>query len=277
MVAIPPGVSEIGASAEEQAREMTAPEIAAHERPRHGVEIAKPFALGLYPVTRAEYAAFIGATGRVQEKGCQVLTVAANSWGLDPARDWSDPGVPQTDRDPVICVSWNDAQAYAAWMSSRTGKTYRLPSEAEYEYAARAGTAAARYWGDGRDDACRHANVSGLERAEAMKLAPDPDKFFQCRDDYVYTAPVGRFPPNPFGLYDMLGNVWEWTADCWNPSHDGAPADGSARTGGDCGGHVDKGASWVNSPHYLTAAARHRDLTGNRDTVLGFRLARDLE
>jgi formylglycine-generating enzyme required for sulfatase activity len=275
MVVVPAGRAMIGGEPVSQAKVGTPPEIAAHQTPRHEVRIARPFALGRTPVTRAQFARFVAATGYAPAAGCNYLDVATNKWGPG-AYDWRNPGFPQTDQDPVVCVAWPDAVAYVGWLSKVTGKPYRLPSEAEYEYAARAGSPAVRYWGDDPKAACRHANSSGLERAQAHRLEPAAARFLPCRDGFVYTSPVATYPPNAFGLYDMLGNVWQWTEDCYNADHTGAPVDGSARMTGDCGGHVDKGSSWVNSPHYLSAAARHKDVTDNRDTVLGFRVARDI-
>lgn len=276
MVVVPAGRARLGGDRDAQARQGAPPDIAVHELPQYEVAIARPFALAQTFVTRRDFARFIAATSREVPSGCNVLLPGAKTWGTDPSRSWRDPGFPQTDDDPVVCVSWPDAVAYTDWLSTQAHYPYRLPTEAEYEYAARAGKSENRYWGEGVEAACQHANVSGLERADAHKLSPDPAHFFPCRDRFVETSPAKSFPPNPWGFYDMLGDVWEWTQDCYNPTNPAAPSDGSARMTGDCAGHVDKGSSWVNSPHYLSTAARHKDLTDNRDTVLGFRVARDL-
>jgi formylglycine-generating enzyme len=156
-------------------------------------------------------------------------------------------------------VSYDDAQRYVQWLSRKTGKSYRLPTEAEWEYAARAGTTTARFWGDGRDQACNFANVADLTLAEALNWNKgNKNIVFQCRDGYVYTAPVGSFRPNGFGLYDMLGNVYQWTEDCYQESYIGAPTDGSAVTSGECKFRVLRGGSWTGYPRFLRSAHRKR-------------------
>jgi formylglycine-generating enzyme required for sulfatase activity len=279
MVVVPAGSFQMGGDEAEHARESIPPEMAAHELPVHPVRIGHALAVGRFEVTRAQYAAFrreqpaVGGDG-----GCNVIDAAAGKWNLDPARSWRDPGFAQDDRHPVVCVSWNDANAYVAWLSQRTGHRYRLPSESEWEYFARGGTRSTRWWGEQREDTCRYANAADLSRAAVQHVpAPTPELVFQCRDGYVQTAPVGRFPPNPFGLSDVSGNAWEWTADCWNPDYTGAPSDGSARTDGDCSKHIDRGGSWVNSPKYLRSAVRHADVTTIRNDVLGLRVVRELD
>jgi formylglycine-generating enzyme required for sulfatase activity len=153
-------------------------------------------------------------------------------------------------------VSWDDAQQYVAWLSRKTGKSYRLLSEAEWEYAAQAGT--------GREaEATPGAGQANCDGCGSQW-------------DDKQTAPVGSFAANAFGLHDMLGNVWEWTADCWNDSHAGAPADGSARQGGDCSRRVLRGGSWSSLPVYTRSADRLRNTTGSRVDVVGFRVARTL-
>lgn len=138
-------------------------------------------------------------------------------------------------------MSLEDAQAYAAWLSARTGKRYRVPSEAEWEYAARGGMSTSRYWGDDAAEVCQYGNISDAAAAEAHPdLRKEPTRLMACHDGYVYTAPVGKFAPNRFGLHDVIGNVWEWTADCYTPNFDGAPTDGSAWKK-DCERYVVKG------------------------------------
>ncbi len=119
----------------------------------------------------------------------------------------------------MLCVSWNDARAYAQWLSRKTAKRYRLPTEAEWEYAARAGSVAARYWGDDPVQTCRFANVADQSRFQTWGFG----QRHECTDGHYFTAPAGGYSPNRFGLYDMLGNVWEWTEDCWNANYAGAP------------------------------------------------------
>ena len=170
-----------------------------------------------------------------------------------------------------MCVNWEDAQAYARWLSAETGKTYRLPSEAEWEYAARAGTTTRRHWGDDPDDGCAYAN--GADRTFEARV--DNWTVMDCTDGVVWTSPVGAYRPNAFGLHDVLGNVWEWVEDCWHDDYDGAPRDGSSwTTGGDCGRRVARGGSWNNSPRGLRSANRSWSGAERRTSNIGFRVAR---
>ena len=222
--------------------------------PPHLVRIERPFGLAVTEVTNAQFARFVKATGAADADGCEVWPKGAVPF--EKAR-WQDPGygrAPLPD-EPVACVSWNEASAYAAWLAKETGKPYRLPSEAEWEYAARAGTVTAYWWGDeaGSGNAnCRDCG-SGHEHE---------------------TAPVGSFRPNPFGLHDMNGNVWEWTADCWRPHH-AAPPERSRD--GTCPAHVVKGGSWYYFPPMSRPAARARNDVRTNSYNIGFRIARDLD
>ncbi len=174
---------------------------------------------------------------------------------------------------PVINVSWEDAHEYVRWLSRETGEDYRLLTEAEWEYVARAGTTMARYWGESEPGQCRYAN--GYDRTMHQELGGyfDPAS---CANGYVRTAPVGMFEPNGFGLYDVLGNVWEWTQDCWNESYSGAPADGSAWRSGDCSLRVFRSGSWHDTPRRLRSADRGWGTAGLRPDRGGFRVARTM-
>ena len=213
------------------------------EGPQHSVQIA-PFAIGRYEVTFEEYAVFAKSTGKPLPED--------DSWGLG--------------KRPVINVSWDDAQAYAAWLSKKTGKPYRLPTEAEWEYAARAGTTTAYFWGDDAKQACLYANVY--------------ESRFACENGYSgQTAPVGSFRANAFGLQDMLGNVWEWVADCYHDNYQGAPTDGRSwedKVACQSGRRVLRGGSWDLNPPFVRAAFRVRGGPDDRYSYLGFRLARTL-
>ena len=210
------------------------------------------------------------ATRRVSD-GCFVWTGAG--FDKDPAKDWRNPGYAQDDTHPVVCVSWEDASAYARWLGEKTGKAYRLLTEAEWEYAARAGTATARFWGDDAKRSCDNANGADLAaKAEVPGAADWP--VAACNDRFAYTAPVGSYRANAFGLHDMLGNVWEWTQDCWNANYSGAPADGSAWATGDCSLRAVRGGSWEDAPVGLRAAYRVGSPTVIRVYIRGFRVAR---
>lgn len=176
---------------------------------------------------------------------------------------------------PVIFVSWNEAEAYAEWLAKISGKRYRLLSEAEWEYAARAGTSTAYPWGENPDQACAFANVADAT-VNAQVSIDWPWALHNCSDGYAYTAPAGSYRPNEFGLYDMIGNVWERPQDCYHGSYGGAPEDGSAWRGGQCDQYVMRGGSWVSNPRSARPAARLRNDPGERSRSLGFRLARTL-
>ena len=273
MVSVPLGSFVMGAAAGEEEREKVLPAYRDRASPQRTVSISKAFSLGRHEVTRGQYAAFVAATGRQAGASCHVFG-SDGKWKDQAGMSWLNPGFAQTDSDPVVCVSWGDAQAYAQWLAKTTGKGYRLPSEAEWEYAARGGTSTARYWGDGRAEACRHANVSDRKLVDWGKFKNDPEEFFQCSDGYSHTAPVGKFQANGFGFFDMLGNAWEWVEDCWNGNYQGASSGQESRVSGDCCHRVLRGGGWDNNPPLVRAAYRSRYTTGYRDDNAGFRVAR---
>lgn len=266
MVTLPSGKFLMGTSISEITREKIAYKVA---QPQHLVTI-RSFALGQNSVTRGEFALFVKETGN-DPRGCYFDRKKQE--GLS----WRNPGFAQNDQHPVVCVSYEDAQLYVQWLSKKTNKPYRLPTEAEWEYAARGGTNTTRYWGDGRERTCEFANVSDFTGADSLKRDKNKDdQVFQCQDGYVYTAPVRSFPPNPFGLFDMLGNVGQWTEDCYNDSYQGAPTDGSAWRSGDCGHRVLRGASWASVPGFVRSAHRDWDVPSFRGSFYGFRVAKTL-
>jgi formylglycine-generating enzyme required for sulfatase activity len=226
-----------------------------NESPQHIVTIGKPFAVGKTHVTRDQFAAFAKETRYAAHSKCS----------------WSNPGFAQEGSHPVVCVKWDGAKAYADWLTKKTGKPYRLLSDAEWEYAARGRTspgAYPRFWfGDEEKQLCRYGNFGDQEYGASN--AP-------CNDGYKYTSPAGRFEPNAFGLYDMFGNAWQWTADCWHSSYNGAPDDGSAWTAGcEDTGRVVRGGSWDYDLSFLRAGYRNR-YTADDSDYIGFRLARML-
>ena len=269
MAVIPAGSFTMGSTPDETSREGVPDQFAGWEHPQHEVTVRR-FALAKYDVTRGEYARFVQETGHAGA-GCYVID-GSGKVAQNASADWRSPGFDQTDRDPVVCVSYDDAVAYAQWYSAKTGHQYRLPTEAEWEYAARAGTATSRYWGDSQAGQCSYAN--GADQSAKAKFSGWT--VADCTDGYVFTSPVGTFRPNGFGLYDMIGNANQWTQDCWNESYAGTPGDGSAWTGGNCTMRVIRGGSWLNLPRDLRSAIRLRIVTGVRYGVLGFRLARTL-
>ncbi len=272
MMAIPPGAFTMGVAAGEEEREGVDSMLRGRSAPQVRVTIGYGFAMGRYEVTRGEFQAFVQATGRRMGELCYAPGPTGR-WDRIQGRSWQNPGFAQTDRHPVLCVTFGDATDYAAWLSRTTGKRYRLPSEAEWEYAARAGTTQARPWSDSRD-ACRHANVADLAYAGNLPNAGDLNRYFQCNDRHAQTAPVGQFQANAFGLHDMLGNVSEWMLDCFAPSHAGVPADGSPRTGGDCRQRVLRGGNWNAFPAYVRLGYRNSDPVDDRAVLVGFRVVR---
>ena len=269
MVIIPSGRFVMGAAPDEEDREALSDEFRNRSQPQRSVDV-KRFSLGKFEVTRGQYRLFAEATGH-RTDGCFFWT--GSGFEEDPNKDWRNAGYAQDDLHPAACVSWNDASAYAKWLSDRTAKNYRLPSEAEWEYAARAGTTASRFWGDGGDMSCGYANGADLT-AEAQVPAARNWARANCNDRHAYTAPVGSYRANSFGLHDMLGNVAEWTQDCWNGNYSGAPTDGSARAAGDCSQRAVRGGAWDDAPVGVRAAYRVGSPTVVRVYSRGFRVAR---
>lgn len=277
MIVIPGGSVTIGSPANEKSR-------FSDEAPRKEVHV-REFAVSKYDVTRGQWAQFVAATRRETVRGC-AWTGRANE-KADPAGSWRDLGFSQDDNHPVVCVTWSDAQDYVGWLSQTSGKKYRLLSEAEWEYAARAGTDTAFPWGPTGDHA--YANY-GADNWGGLASG---------RDRWIYTSPVGSFPPNAFGLYDMHGNVLQWVQDCYAPDYSGLPNDGSAyerdvqlKASGDlafmngtrsCSYRRVRGGDWGDPPMMIRSASRNFapapgfTLGTYRSGGVGFRVAKTLE
>ncbi len=269
MIVVPAGAFMMGSPPTEEGRFDV-------EGQQRRVDIARPFGVGIYNVTRGEYATFVKETGYARSAICNIIyngTKFVES--KDPAKNWRDPGFTQTDRDPVVCVSWNDAQAYLRWLNAKLPGAkeegpYRLMSEAEYEYAERAGTTTPFYWGEQADHS--KANYGGDKCCVPLSVGDD---------HWDFTSPVGSFPPNPFGLSDMAGNAGSILADCltwWDASREKAPRDGAPYVQPDCKVHPFKGNSWDVSPQFLRAAnvggAARPESGGDHG---GFRVAKTLK
>ena len=239
----------------------------AFEKPLQWVMIAHPIALSTNAVTVDEFREFVAATGRDMQ-GCDTYD---SDWRHRPENNWENPGFAQTGSHPVTCTSWNDAKAYAAWLSAKTGQHYRLPSASEWEYAARAGGAAAQPWTEA-SGACANANVADQSAGHRYPGWA----VFACNDGFVQTSPVGSFKANSFGLNDMLGNVFQWTEDCWNADYKGAPIDGTARAEGNCAERELRGGSWFSTPNFVRANYRNHFAVDYRTSSVGIRLARDI-
>ena len=242
LVVVPSGDFRMGSPGSEEDRY-------GDEGPAHRVEFARPFAVGVTEVTFGEWDACVSGGG------CGGYRPDDEGWGRG--------------RRPVINVDWNDAKSYVRWLSRETGEGYRLLSESEWEYVARAGTETSRYWGESEVGQCRYAN--GADASTDFSWATN------CNDGHSRTSPVGSYKANRFGLHDVLGNVWEWVEDCWNESYRGAPNDGSAWESGECGVRVLRGGSWYDEPRNLRSAYRIGNFTGNRFNNVGFRVARTLD
>jgi len=266
MVVIPAGSFTMGSPESEIGRD-------AAEGPQHKVKIPKPLAFSKTVVTVAQYREFIKATGRDKGASCFYYRDEADEWIEKKGRNFDDPGFEQSDDFPAICLNFDDAQAYADWLSQKTGKKYRLPSEAEWEYAARAGTTTAYFWGDSEQQACRYAN--GADQSYHKTLPKDPGWNHQCDDGFARTAPVGSFKPNAFGLYDMLGNAWQMTDDCFRDAYDPADTNG-APVLGSCEKKVIRGGSWGRAAQFLRSANRGRIDPGIRSVSNSIRLVREL-
>jgi formylglycine-generating enzyme required for sulfatase activity len=259
MVAIPAGSFLMGSPDDEDDRFD-------NEGPQTEMNI-RAFSMGKYPVTRGQFAEFIQATGYQPARNC-FAEISHGKYDVTSKANWKDPAFKQTDRDPVICITWKDAIAYVEWLSQATGKAYRLPSEAEWEYAARAGTTTSRIWGDDPDDACDYANAADRQvKREYGWTTVD------CDDGYLYTAPVGKFKPNKFGLYDMLGNARQFVAGCGTDSIAELPTDGSPNEACD-DRVVIRGSSWESYPGVVMRVACRGFLSASEATIrTGFRVA----
>lgn len=259
MVVVPSGNFVMGSPASEERWS----EYDRSEEPQHKAAFAQPFAIGRHAVTRGQFAAFVNNTGHKTEGGAYGWS--GSEWKNDPKASWRNPGFAQDDGHPVVSVNWDDASAYASWLSKRTGQTYRLLSEAEWEYAARAGTTTPFWWGS--SITTMQANYDGNYTYGGG-----------AKGEYRQrTVPVDDFERNPWGLYQVHGNVWELCEDVWHDNYNGAPTDGSAwLKGGDASRRVVRGGSWYIYPQNLRSAFRGRNTTTNRSYTQGFRLARTL-
>ncbi|MDE0055585.1 MAG: SUMF1/EgtB/PvdO family nonheme iron enzyme, partial [Gammaproteobacteria bacterium] len=294
MVGVPAGSFEMGSRRREKGRFRD-------EGPVRDVEIADGLAVGVYEVTRAEFARFIEESRHETGGICEVVLYGRRETVGEAG--WRSPGFRQHGSHPVVCVDWYDARAYTQWLSRRTGKTYRLPSEAEWEYVARAGSTAPRPWLRSEDARsrraswarqCAHVNGADLSLAEKIiaeaqstageENANAASKFADavsgavasCEDWHFFTAPVGSYRSNDLGVYDIIGNVYEWTEDCWNKNYRRAPTDGSPWTTGDCQYRVGRGGAYLSGPRALRPAYRRALRNTDKLTNVGFRVVRSI-
>jgi formylglycine-generating enzyme required for sulfatase activity len=264
------------------------PEWFNDEFPQHRVRITRPFYVGAYEVTNAQFQKFVDATGyKTQAEREEVHPLGSGGWGFNQAEqkfegrdmkyNWHNPGFAIQDDAPVVNVTWNDAIAFCRWLSEKEGKTYRLPTDAEWEYAARAGTKT-RYWsGDDPDSLARIANVADASFFRAIPTYYPREKTISTDDGQVFPAKVGSYPPNAFGLYDVHGNVWEWTNDWWSDDYYAqspvddppGPATGTEK--------VRRGGAWHTAPLFCRITFRNYNRIESRYPNLGFRVVRNAE
>lgn len=282
IVVIPAGTFTIGSPASETGRTD-------FEGPQVSVNIQQ-FAAGKFDVTKEQWAAFVKATDRIMDKGCAwsgLQDSSLNDWENNPNASWDQLGFPQDDNHPVVCITWNDAQDYVSWLSQKSGSKYRLLTESEWEYAARAGTTTAYPWGT--EASHEHANYGADSGWVGLASG---------RDQWTHTSPVGSFPPNAFGLYDMHGNVLQYVEDCFSNAYSDLPTDGSAYTTEvqlnlegrfsfmngttSCENRMVRGGDWGNPPSLIRSAFRNWvpgpgfTLQNYRSGGVGFRVAKEL-
>ena len=280
MIVVPPGKYSVGSPVEEPGRYP-------NERPISEV-VVTAFAIGETEITRRQFASFIGETGHEMAGGCYTPGNLDDLLSdVDPGASWLDPRFEQTADHPVVCVSWHDAVAYADWLSSKTGYKYSLPNEILWEAAARGGTTTAYFWGQGVKQGCAYGNGGDLSLGEkwpkwaevteaARRRGEQNSVLVKCRDGYAFTAPSKSFLPNPFGLFDMTGNVWEWVQDCGDNQNPSAGlAEGAASDA--CQRRRTRGGSWDDWPVDLRSAVRKRLEPSFRRNDTGFRLVRQID
>lgn len=270
MVRIEPGCFMMGSPTWESGRE--------DDERQHWVCIERVYEIGRFEVTVGQFRRFADSAGYRTDaerdvggrSGCFTLEKGGDKWDWRKGRSWRSPGFDQGEDHPVVCVSWNDAQKYLDWLNGQRLGGYRLATEAEWEYAARAGSSGSRPWGEDPDGACRYANVPDQTKSPFGGFLWS--QRHDCADGYWYTAPVGRYKANRWGLQDMIGNVWEWTCSGYDPGY----GDGELGCADRASLFVTRGGSWIGNPRFARSAIRFRYSPTSRLDVLGFRLARTL-
>lgn len=285
MVVVPAGQFIMGTADSEAGRLQ-------NEGPQREVTLPKPFAISSHEITVGQYRQFSEDTGRdIRNNTCVVVTGFRGGEPVE-GKSWQDPNYDQGEDHPVVCISWNDSRDFITWLADKTGQPYRFLTEAEWEYAARAGTSTRYSFGNDEKELCDYANVPDVT-AKAEIESNDgwsPWLYVDCNDGYgIQTAPVGAFKPNAFGLYDMHGNVWEWVADCYQDNFVDAPKDGSARLADDDCARVVRGGSLSAPVAASRSAMRFAGVTELRGAAaerapkewhnfnLGLRIARDVD
>jgi formylglycine-generating enzyme len=280
LVVVKAGSYSMGADASEGPLHGLSSDLAAREQPRHVVTIARAVAFGRHEITIEQFATFATEAGYTPEPGCWEFMGSA--WTFDKSRSWRDAKLGQGAGHPVTCVNWHDAEAYVLWLSRRTGKPYRLPSEAEWEYAARAGTQGPYWFGTDRAAICRYVNLGDQDTEARFHWSGRPTDLNvpwvpeECHDGFATTSPVDSKAPNAFGIYGVLGNVMEWTADCWHDDYRDGPDRQEARlTSGDCAFRVMRGQGWAAIAGSARSAFRRKMSATDRRVTFGIRVVRD--
>lgn len=277
MIVIPAGTYSVGSPNDEPGRYPNEPSM-------EPVAVAR-FAVAEAEITRGQFAEFVSDTNHDMSGGCYTPGKLDDLLSdLDPEANWRSPGFEQTDEHPVVCVSWNDASAFADWLSRRTGQNYQLPNELSWEVAARGGTVTPYFWGKAVGSGCGEMNGGDLslsekwpewaERTELTRQSIEPNAvIIQCRDGFAFTSPHRSFRPNAFGLFDMTGNVWEWVLDCGDEQKIVESSRG-ATAGLECQRRRTRGGSWNDWPVDLRSSVRKRLEPSYRRNDTGFRLVR---
>jgi formylglycine-generating enzyme required for sulfatase activity len=266
MVVIPKGRFVMGFEGGEPGR---------YEGPPHAVRIRRAFAIGRFEVLTREYAAFVNATRYDSGPGCETWDAGTSSIRDLRELSWRvpAPGRASSADEPVVCVSWRDAQAYVTWLSETTGHRYRLASEAEWEYVARAGSRSDFPWGNDPEQGCRYANVYDATAADASKRFASA----RCSDGHAGVAAAGQYPANALGVHDMIGNVWEWTQDCYRSPYAPGTGDGTTvEVQGACELRSVRGGSWRTHMFRQRSSWRGRDPEDRKSDIFGFRVVREL-
>jgi len=265
MVIIPPGSFRMGFHGTVADR---------YEGPVRTIVHARPFAVGVTAVTNGQFARFVADTGHKTPKNC--ILAMEGTYKVVPEADWQNPGYGRSVREdePVVCIGWDDAVAYAAWLKAKTGKPYRLLSESEYEYVARGGGTTLFPWGDSADDACRFTNLLDASANRGAGVTGGP---VACDDGFPGVAPVGSFPANAYGVKDIIGNSWSWVQDCYAmPYPVDMPTDGRAQETHGCDRRSVRGSSWATTATWARTTFRGRDPVDRISGLFGVRVARDL-
>jgi formylglycine-generating enzyme required for sulfatase activity len=248
----------------------TEPDRLTNETPHH-VQITRAFWLGETTITFGQFSKFVEATGyrtAAEQAGVShgAWNVAAGRWDTRPDGSWKNPGFAQNEKHPVVCVTWHDANAFCEWLGARENRRCRLPTEAEWEYACRAGTTTAFPWGDNPDDGAGRANGDDATAKNIFTIFPA----FNWSDGFIYTSPVGTFRPNSWGLYDMIGNTLQWCGDRFGTYPPGAVTDPMGAANG--GERVLRGGAFVYGPARCRCAFRGRNSPGFENFYIGFRV-----